>query len=79
MTIKKEYEYYKITNDKYKIYLRINYTKNSYDIFNQDGCKVFEFGGIKINRHRKVLSMIYYAVNFSIKKLQGVKLNDKTS
>jgi len=70
MTIKKQIETYIITYNKYIIYLEINYEKNCYNIYNNVKGKIFEFGGIEINKHNCVLKMIYYAVNLAGKKLK---------
>lgn len=70
MKIIKKYGHYRIRYDKYMIILEINYELNCYNVFNEKQEKEFIFGGIKSNRHKTVLKMIYKAVEFAEKKLQ---------
>jgi hypothetical protein len=65
----KQIEKYKIKNDKYIIYLEIDYDKQIFNIYNEKMQKEFMFGGLKLNINKQVAKMIYFAIDFANKKL----------
>ena len=72
MKIIKEYSHYIFQHDKYQIILEINFKENCYNIYNERQEKYFEFGGIKSNRHKTVLKLIFRAIEFAEKMLKKI-------